>query len=47
MTQPIKALVAKPVDLSSVPKTHMVEEKGQLRKVVFWPPCVAPPTHTE
>ena len=34
MTQQLKALAAKPDDLSSIPKTHMVEGEINARKLL-------------
>lgn len=38
MAQWVKVLASKPVDLSSIPKTHAVEGENQLTKVVLHPP---------
>lgn len=40
MAQGIEALAAKPGDLSSIPRTHMVEGEKCLLQVVLWPPHV-------
>ena len=44
----LQALVAKPEDLSSIPRAHMVEEENQLSQVVACPPnaCHGICTHT-
>lgn len=36
LVQGIKVFAAKPEDLSSIPRTHTVEGKNQLPKVVLW-----------
>lgn len=38
MAQQVKAAVTSPDDLSSIPGTHMVDEKNWLLWVVLWPP---------
>lgn len=50
MAQWVKVLASKPVDLSSIPKTHAVEGENQLTKVVLQSPYTFPgtcaPTYT-
>lgn len=38
MAQSVKALAAKPGDLSLIPQTNEVEQENWLQKVAFWHP---------
>lgn len=46
MAQWVKALDAKPDDLSSVPGIHIIEGENQLLEVVLWLPHVYCGMHT-
>lgn len=44
MARQLKMLAEKTDDLSSVPRTNMVEGENQLQQAVLWPPLHTPHT---